>query len=118
MAAGRGAREDLVNAGLAGDNARVMTRALLRIAIPVLAVSVALARASGWFDEIWLDARPEIWQVGGWRALGRRLRAGRFGRVYDLQTSDRSGWYFRLFGADKPQPQVPPAFLEGGCTPF
>lgn len=22
------------------------------------------------------------------------------------------------FGADKPQPQVPPAFLEGGCTPF
>jgi hypothetical protein len=22
------------------------------------------------------------------------------------------------FGADKPQPNVPPAFLEGGCTPF
>ncbi len=63
----------------------------------------ALARASGWFDEIWLDDRPEIWQVGGWRALGRRLRAGRFGRVYDLQTSDRSGWYFRLFGSDKPE---------------
>ncbi|MGE0703571.1 MAG: hypothetical protein AB7P22_06485 [Vicinamibacterales bacterium] len=22
------------------------------------------------------------------------------------------------FGADKPEPRVPPAFLEGGCTPF
>lgn len=22
------------------------------------------------------------------------------------------------FGADKPEPKIPPAFLEGGCTPF
>jgi hypothetical protein len=22
------------------------------------------------------------------------------------------------FGADRPEPRVPPAFLEGGCTPF
>lgn len=62
-----------------------------------------LARASGWFDDVWIDSRPEIWQPRGWMALRRRLRAGGFARVYDLQTSDRSGWYFRLFGEDAPQ---------------
>lgn len=56
------------------------------------------ARASPWFDEIWIDERPRIWQIGGWLALRRRLRGGRFEMVYDLQTSDRSGWYFRLMG--------------------
>jgi ADP-heptose:LPS heptosyltransferase len=36
--------------------------------------------------------------VPAWLDLRRRLRAGRFDRVYDLQTSDRSGFYFRLLG--------------------
>jgi len=63
----------------------------------------ALARASGWFDEVWVDDRPPLWRPGAWRALGRRLRDARFGRVYDLQTSDRSGWYFRLFGSNRPE---------------
>lgn len=56
------------------------------------------ARASPWFDEVWIDERPRLWQIGGWLALRRRLRGGRFDMVYDLQTSDRSGWYFRLMG--------------------
>ena len=56
------------------------------------------ARASPWFDEVWSDDRPRLWQIGGWLALRRRLRGGRFEIVYDLQTSDRSGWYFRLMG--------------------
>ena len=56
-----------------------------------------LARASGYVDEIWLDARPPLWAVSAWLALRRRLREERFARVYDLQTSDRSGWYFRLY---------------------
>lgn len=59
---------------------------------------VDLARASGYFDDVWLDTRPKFWQVGGWRALRRRLRGANFARVYDLQTSDRSGFYFRLLG--------------------
>lgn len=63
----------------------------------------SLARASGWFDEIWVDDRPRPWQLGAWRALGQRLRDARFSRVYDLQTSDRSGWYFRLCSRDKPE---------------
>ncbi|MBK19034.1 MAG: ADP-heptose--LPS heptosyltransferase [Rhodospirillaceae bacterium] len=52
----------------------------------------------GYFDDIWIDTRPSLWQVPTWLNLKSRLRAGGFTRVYDLQTSDRSGWYFRLFG--------------------
>ena len=56
------------------------------------------ARAGPWFDEVWVDARPKFWQLDAMLALRRRLIAGRFAMVYDLQTSDRSGWYFRLMG--------------------
>ena len=54
------------------------------------------ARATGWFDDVWIDARPRGGDVAGWLDLRRRLRGGKFRRVYDLQTSDRSGFYFRL----------------------
>src|SRR5260221_1338417 len=58
----------------------------------------ALARAAPYFDEVWIDERPGVFDpVGLWR-LRRRLRAGRFDRVYDLQTSDRSSFYHRLMG--------------------
>jgi ADP-heptose:LPS heptosyltransferase len=57
-----------------------------------------LAEALGCFDEIWIDDRPPLWRPNRWLALGRRLREAHFGRVYDLQRSDRSGWYFRLAG--------------------
>jgi ADP-heptose:LPS heptosyltransferase len=59
---------------------------------------VEFARMSGYFDEVWVDSRPRLFDIGGWLALRRRLRAGRFDRVYDLQTSDRTGFYFRLMG--------------------
>lgn len=58
----------------------------------------ALAEASPWFDEIWQDDKPKLWQPLGLLALARRLRSGGFARVYDLQTSDRSSSYFRLIG--------------------
>jgi ADP-heptose:LPS heptosyltransferase len=64
---------------------------------------VALAKASGYFDDIWTDERPRWWQVGRWRRLKRRFDAAGFTRVYDLQTSDRSGFYFRLFASPKPE---------------
>ena len=57
-----------------------------------------LLAASPYFNEVWVDTRPKAWDVPGWLGLRRRLRAGRFDRVYDLQTSDRSGFYFRLLG--------------------
>ena len=55
-----------------------------------------LARQAPWFDQVWENGRPRglaaLW------ALGRRLRAARFDRVYDLQTSDRSSRYHWLVG--------------------
>lgn len=59
------------------------------------------ARQSPYFDDVWIDEKPPLWRFWDWLALGRRLRLGRFERVYDLQTSDRSSWYFRLM--DRPQ---------------
>ena len=52
--------------------------------------------ASPWFDAVWIDQRPEWWDVPRWLALRRRLIGGRFDRVYDLQTSGRSSRYFHL----------------------
>jgi ADP-heptose:LPS heptosyltransferase len=52
----------------------------------------------GYFDEIWCDERPGWTQPLAWLALRRRLIDGGFTRVYDLQTSDRSNFYFHLFG--------------------
>ena len=58
----------------------------------------AFAAASGWFDEVRIDDRPKTLQVKAWLELRRSLREGRFTRVYDLQTSDRSAFYFRSMG--------------------
>jgi ADP-heptose:LPS heptosyltransferase len=51
-----------------------------------------------WFDEVWLDDRPKLWQPAKLAGLRRKLIEGRFHRVYDLQTSDRSSGYYRLMG--------------------
>lgn len=62
------------------------------------------ARASGYFDEVWVDERPSRIALIAIQRLRRRLRGGRFYRVYDLQTSSRSSWYFRLMrGLLRPQ---------------
>ena len=57
-----------------------------------------LARQAPWFDQVWENGRPrglaDLW------ALGRQLRAARFDRVYDLQTSDRSSRYRWLVGRE------------------
>jgi ADP-heptose:LPS heptosyltransferase len=55
-----------------------------------------LARQAPWFDQVWENGRPRglaaLW------ALARQLRAPRFDRVYDLQTSGRSSRYRWLVG--------------------
>ncbi len=50
MAPGGGAREDLVIAGRAGDNARAMTRPAIRLAIPLLAALIAACTP---FESLW-----------------------------------------------------------------
>lgn len=83
---------------------------LVLLTLPSLA---NFARSSGWFDEIWIDARPRPWQVGGWLALRRHLRQAGIARVYDLQTSDRSSTYFRLFW---PGPWPKWSGIAAGCS--
>ena len=52
---------------------------------------------SPYFDDVWIDERPEWWNPAGVLRLRRRLIGGRFDRVYDLQTSSRSSHYFHLY---------------------
>jgi len=60
--------------------------------------------SSPYFDRLWAEGRPAWWDAPGWLRLRRQLLAGRFDRVYDLQTSARSSRYFQLFPhAARPQ---------------
>lgn len=52
---------------------------------------------SGLFDAIWIDEKPKLWHLAKIANLRKRLRLGQFNRVYDLQTSSRSGSYLKLF---------------------
>ena len=48
-----------------------------------------------WFDEVWIDERASpLTRPLDWVRLRRRLIDGEFARVYDLQTSGRTGFYF------------------------
>lgn len=71
------------------------------------------AQASGYFDDVWDFGRPAATGVGDWILLWRRLRAGHFARVYDLQTSDRSSFYYRLFW---PSPVPEWSGIAKGCS--
>ncbi len=62
-----------------------------------------LFKQMGWFDEIWVDERAKWHQFGKVKALVKLLRSKSFTRVYDLQTSQRSSSYLRLFKAPKPE---------------
>ena len=74
-----------------------------RVTLLTTASYEELARASGYFDDIWIDGRPGGMDVAGWLKLLSRLRGGGFGRAYDLQTSDKSSYYFRFFWPNFPE---------------
>jgi ADP-heptose:LPS heptosyltransferase len=71
-----------------------------------------LARASKLFDEVVLDDRPRAWQLAALWRLRQALVAPGFERVYDLQTSDRTGFYFRLL----PKPRPLWSGIAAGCS--
>src|ERR1700754_1005945 len=56
-----------------------------------------LGKRSGWFTHVEIDSRPGCRDLGAWWRFRRWLRKGRFDRVYDLQSQDRTAIYFRLF---------------------
>jgi len=62
----------------------------------------AMARAAGWFDEIWTDGRPSWSNLAGVARLIGRMRRARFDRVYDLQTQGRTVRYFQLLWPHRP----------------
>lgn len=74
---------------------------------------IDLIRASGFFDSIAIDRRPKLSQPREILALRRFLRNGKFNRVYDLQTSDRSGFYYKLFW---PGPKPEWSGIARGCS--
>jgi ADP-heptose:LPS heptosyltransferase len=61
-----------------------------------------LGAASGLFDEILVDDQPGLLNPFALFRLRAMLRQSGAGRVYDLQTSNRTAWYFRLSGPDAP----------------
>jgi ADP-heptose:LPS heptosyltransferase len=74
-----------------------------RITLLTTAPYAEFARQTGYFDDILIDRRPRLFDLFGWLALRRSLRAGRFDRVYDLQTSDRSSSYARMLWPGRPE---------------
>ncbi len=62
----------------------------------------ALAKASPYFDEVWVDQRPKPWDVPGMLRLRKMLRSSKFQMVYDLQTSERSSRYLHLVAPGTP----------------
>ena len=55
-----------------------------------------LLEKSGYFDEIWIDTRPKLYQIAALYKLIKKISDARFERIYDLQTSSRSSLYFHL----------------------
>ncbi|WP_420403760.1 glycosyltransferase family 9 protein [Nisaea sp.] len=60
-----------------------------------------LGEQTGLFDAVWTDSEPKLWNLPGLLALRAQLVGGGFDRIYDLQTSDRTGFYYRLFWPGK-----------------
>jgi len=70
----------------------------------------ALAKASPYVNSVEIDGRPE--GLGEWLSMISRLRAARYDRVYDLQTSSRSSLIFQLL-----RPFPPPwSGIALGCA--
>jgi len=59
------------------------------------------AEESNYFDEIIVDDRPSFWNIKKMFKLVSLLRKKNFHRVYDLQTSQRSSFYYNFFRMKK-----------------
>lgn len=74
-----------------------------KITLLTTSLYVPLVEASGYIDAVWIDERAPAFALGRHWAFRRKLIGAGFDRVYDLQTSDRSGWYFRLMAGARPE---------------
>lgn len=55
----------------------------------------------GYFDDVWIDKKPKIFDLCGWISLRKKLINGQFSRIYDLQNNDRTSLYFKLLPKHK-----------------
>jgi ADP-heptose:LPS heptosyltransferase len=62
-----------------------------------------LLKKSGYFDEVWVDSRPKLYRLFSFLALISKIRKGHFSRIYDMQTSERTSWYFWFLGKNAPE---------------
>lgn len=62
-----------------------------------------LLKQSHYFDEVWIDTRPKLYSVFSFLKLMTSIRRAGFTRVYDLQTSERTSWYYKLLGHHRPE---------------
>lgn len=72
---------------------------------------------SPWFNKIKIDSKPSMLEIKGWLRVKKWLADNNFSRIYDLQTSDRTGFYFNLMrfskrGLNKPEWSG----IAGGCS--
>lgn len=74
-----------------------------------------LGERSGLFDSVWTDNEPKLFNLPGVLSLRARLTGAAFDRVYDLQTSDRTGFYYRLFW---PGPKPEWSGIVPGCSHY
>ena len=51
------------------------------------------------FDKIIIDEEPKIWELLNIFRLRKILKSKNFSRIYDLQTSDRTKFYYKLIGS-------------------
>ncbi len=61
-----------------------------------------LMEKMGCFDAVWTDQRKALWTFD-WRRLKKRIEHEEISRIYDLQNSDRTGFYFKMLGKPKPE---------------
>jgi ADP-heptose:LPS heptosyltransferase len=61
----------------------------------------ALARLSPYFNAVEVDGRPS--DAGDLFKMLGRIRKAKYDRVYDLQTNNRTGWYFQALRPFPPQ---------------
>jgi ADP-heptose:LPS heptosyltransferase len=80
-------------------------------------IFAGLAQSSPWFNKIKIDPKPKITQIGEWIKLRNWLREGKFSRIYDLQTSYRSSFYFKLLKpATSSHPNPNWSGIATGCS--
>lgn len=76
-----------------------------------------LASASPWFDYVKIDNKPKLIQITKWLELRAWIRESQFTRIYDLQTSDRSNFYYKMIKPiNKLNPKPDWSGIARGCS--